>query len=61
MKTYIEVPFAEKDAAKALGARFDMSRKSWYVPDGLDLINFRKWLPKEVSGYWDKLKKNRYR
>lgn len=43
MKTYLDVPYAEKDRAKALGARFDMSRKQWYCPDGVDLMLFKRW------------------
>lgn len=57
MKTYIEVPFAEKDKAKALGARWDMSRRSWYVPDGVDLMKFKRWIPAEISAYWNRLNK----
>jgi hypothetical protein len=48
MKTYLEVPFAQKDRAKALGARFDMSRKKWYCPDGVDLMKFKQWIPKDL-------------
>ena len=45
MKTYLEVPYAQKDRAKALGARFDMSCKKWYCPDGVDLMRFKRWIP----------------
>lgn len=61
MKTYIEVPFAEKDKAKALGARWDMSRRSWFVPDGVDLMKFKRWLPNEIGLYWDRLKKESHK
>jgi hypothetical protein len=44
MKTYLNVPFEHKDQAKALGARFDMSAKRWYCPDGIDLMLFKRWL-----------------
>jgi hypothetical protein len=57
MKTYIEVPYAQKDNAKALGARWDMARKSWYVPDGVDLMKFKRWLPNDMGKYWSKLSK----
>jgi hypothetical protein len=33
----LKVPYAEKDQAEALGARWEPSRRCWYVPDGLDL------------------------
>ena len=43
----LEVPFAEKDAAKSLGARWNPLEKKWYVPDELEsnLSPFSKWLP----------------
>lgn len=39
----LKVPFAEKDAAKALGARWDAAKKKWYVPQGVDPAPFSKW------------------
>lgn len=42
-RTLIDVPFREKDEAKALGARWDRQEKSWYVPGGVDLAQFSKW------------------
>lgn len=42
-KTYLNVPYAEKDTAKALGARWDASNKKWYAPDNLDIMLFEKW------------------
>lgn len=32
-EAHAQVPFAEKDECKALGARFDGNRKAWYAPD----------------------------
>lgn len=43
--TYLTVPFAQKDKAKALGARWDAVQKQWYVPAGLELTSFQAWLP----------------
>jgi len=40
---YLNVPFAQKDAAKALGARWDGAARRWYVPAGLDLSLFAAW------------------
>ncbi|WP_218604075.1 DUF5710 domain-containing protein [Pseudonocardia abyssalis] len=31
-RTYLDVPFTEKDAAKALGARWDPAARRWYDP-----------------------------
>ena len=41
----LEVPYQEKDRARALGARWDPRRKVWYVVDPEDLTSFAKWLP----------------
>jgi len=30
--TFLRVPFSDKESAKALGARWDFERKSWYAP-----------------------------
>lgn len=42
-KTYLNVPYAQKDAAKALGARWDAAAKKWYVPAGKDIAPFAQW------------------
>ena len=42
-KTYLNVPFAQKDAAKALGARWDAANKKWYVPADKDITLFVQW------------------
>lgn len=46
---YLNVPFAEKDKAKNLGAKWDASRKKWYVPRGLDLSGFSCWWPEDMK------------
>ncbi|TPQ26294.1 DUF5710 domain-containing protein [Methylomonas sp. EFPC3] len=49
-KTYLNVPYAQKDAAKALGARWDAANKKWYVPAGKDLEPFGQWLASAQAG-----------
>lgn len=44
-RQYLDVPYKSKDAAKALGARFDGAVKRWYVEAGTDLVAFTAWLP----------------
>ena len=44
-RQYLDVPYRSKDAAKALGARFDGAVKRWYVEAGVDLVAFSAWLP----------------
>lgn len=41
--TLLAVPFAEKDAAKKLGARWNADQRSWYVPPGIDVALFSRW------------------
>ncbi|MFT2112504.1 zincin-like metallopeptidase domain-containing protein [Marinomonas sp. 2405UD68-3] len=42
-RTYINVPYREKDEAKGLGARWDRQQQSWFVPSGVDTAPFAKW------------------
>ncbi len=42
-KIYLTVPFAQKDDAKALGARWDAAQKKWYVLEDKDLSLFSQW------------------
>lgn len=41
---YLNTKFAEKDVVKLLGAKYDQTRKSWYVLSGVDLKPFERWL-----------------
>lgn len=45
MTTKLNVPYAEKDHAKSLGARWDADGKTWYAPVGADLSAFAAWIP----------------
>jgi hypothetical protein len=56
MKTYLTVPFSAAHRARSLGAQWDMSRKSWFVPDGGDLGAFTEWLPRELRGWFGNLR-----
>ncbi len=46
---YLNVPFADKDKAKAKGARWDATKKKWYAPHGVDLNGFKAWLPESAE------------
>jgi 5-methylcytosine-specific restriction endonuclease McrA len=46
-RTYLNVPYQEKDEAKKLGARWDASARRWYVPEGIDTEPLVRWLPVE--------------
>jgi hypothetical protein len=45
MRINLVTPFAEKEAAKALGARWDAAKKCWYIVDVADLAPFMRWIP----------------
>lgn len=45
MRMNLKVPFAEKEQAKKLGARWDAARKLWYVEKQLDMAPFAQWSP----------------
>ena len=48
-RAYLAVPYAEKDDAKQLGAKWDRAEKAWYVPAGVSLEAFTPWLPAKGS------------
>lgn len=48
MRITLQVPFAEKDQARALGARWDLARKVWYIVDQPNLKPFICWMPDRV-------------
>ena len=41
----LDCPYAEKDEAKRLGAQWDAERRVWWVPPGVELAPFARWLP----------------
>ena len=43
-RTYIDVPYKDKGIVKLLGARYDGEKKKWYIPQGVDLKLFSKWM-----------------
>lgn len=45
MRTELDVPFSHKEEAKALGAKWDRTKKIWYVPSGVNPEPFAEWLP----------------
>lgn len=53
MRINLVTPFAEKDAVKALGARWDATKKIWYITDVADLTPFLQWIPNLQSATED--------
>lgn len=45
MRVNLNVPYAEKDIAKKLGARWDGQGRRWYVENMENLKPFLRWMP----------------
>ena len=48
-RTYLKVHYSEKDAAKSLGAKWDATVGSWFVPETIDVAPFTAWLSGSLS------------
>jgi antirestriction protein ArdC/phage/plasmid primase-like uncharacterized protein len=48
-KTFLAVPYKEKEQAKKLGAKWDKENKLWYAPEGADLGQLSAWLPENAK------------
>lgn len=44
MSLLLNVPYAEKDEAKQLGAKWNPDLKKWYIPSKKDYHKFEKWI-----------------
>lgn len=42
-KTYLAVPYKEKDLAKKAGAKWDVEKKTWYAPEGSSIDALKDW------------------
>lgn len=47
-KTFLSVPYKEKEQAKKLGAKWDKENKLWYAPEGTDLTPLAAWMPEKA-------------
>lgn len=45
LRVDLAVPFADRDSARRLGARWDHERRIWFVPENHDPSPFVRWLP----------------
>ncbi|MDR3054702.1 MAG: DUF5710 domain-containing protein [Zoogloeaceae bacterium] len=51
-REYLVVPFAEKDAAKALEAKWDAQTKAWYVAESADRKRLKVGLPENRQHHY---------
>lgn len=47
-KTFLAVPYKQKEQAKKLGAKWDKDNKLWYAPEGTDLNQLSAWMPENA-------------
>jgi putative DNA primase/helicase len=47
-RQYLAVPYVERVEAKAAGAEWDKTAKSWYAGPGADMPKLDKWMPHKV-------------
>lgn len=49
MLVNLKVNYRDKDIVKALGARWDYERKTWFIVDVEDLTPFMRWIDKDYD------------
>lgn len=47
-KTFLTVPYKEKEQAKKFGAKWDNESKLWFAPEGTDLTPLMAWIPEKA-------------
>ncbi|KAG5189711.1 hypothetical protein JKP88DRAFT_262070 [Tribonema minus] len=47
-QVFLNCPYADKDEAKELGARWCPGERKWFVNPGVSLRPFAKWLPRDM-------------
>ncbi|MBS8275603.1 DUF1738 domain-containing protein [Thalassospira tepidiphila] len=55
-RIYLNVPFSDKDEAKALGAKWDRRAKAWYAHDDMELEPFKRWQETKAKAPEPKIK-----
>lgn len=43
-RTYLDVPYKEKEIVNLLGAKYDGAKKKWYIPLGVKIELFDRWI-----------------
>lgn len=49
VRSYLVVPYSEKDRAKFAGARWDKKARAWHVGENADIRALQRWLPENVA------------
>lgn len=56
MKTYLNVPYSEKEDAKKLGAKWDIKKKKWYIENLQNFDTVHQWLDEDVKARREEIK-----
>ena len=48
-RQYLSVPYAEREEAKAAGAKWDWREKLWYIGSEGTRAGLAKWLPENAA------------
>ena len=46
-KLYLDCPYEDRKEVLKWGAQWDETQKKWYVPEGMEKTQFRKWWPSQ--------------
>lgn len=49
MKTYLIVKYKDKNKVKALGAKWDLARNSWYIENVENISSFLPWISSKLK------------
>ena len=49
MRIMLNVPYAEREKAKALGCKWSGAEKRWYIDDPDDVGPFMVWMPAHLK------------
>jgi len=48
---YLNIPYADKEEAKALGCKWNPKRKKWFIENPTDITLYQKWCSCHVEIY----------
>jgi len=49
MRTRLNIPDAETNYAKSLGAQYDTKKQEWYIENSDDLVPFIRWIDARLT------------
>src|SRR5271165_1559265 len=59
-RTYLAVPYEDRNQVKSLGGRWDREAKAWYVPPGRGSEQFRQWAIPDAPAEHDRIPQEQF-